>query len=131
MAPEENAQYGPGGRGFYGAVTVSERGQIALPAQARRDLGIKPGDKLLVLGVTEHEQLVAGLDAEVPPGLGGECDLAALADRDRAVEAPASKGRTGRSPRVPSDRLSARHVRPGAPARRREPRTTRPRRGHG
>ena len=54
MAPEENAQYGPGGRGFYGAVTVSERGQIALPAQARRDLGIKPGDKLLVLGDPEH-----------------------------------------------------------------------------
>src|SRR5665647_3433431 len=43
-----------GGRGFYGAVTVSERGQIALPAQARRDLGIKPGDKLLVLGGPEQ-----------------------------------------------------------------------------
>src|SRR5665647_415923 len=84
-----------GGRGFYGAVTVSERGQIALPAQARRDLGIKPGDKLLVLGDPEHEQLVAGLDAEVPPGLGGECDLAALADRDRAVEAPASRAVLG------------------------------------
>ena len=54
MAPEENAQYGPGGRGFYGAVTVSERGQVALPAQARRDLGIKPGDKLLVLGDPEQ-----------------------------------------------------------------------------
>ena len=54
MAPEKNAQYGPGGRGFYGAVTVSERGQIALPAQARRDLGIKPGDKLLVLGDPEQ-----------------------------------------------------------------------------
>ena len=54
MAPEENARYGPGGRGFYGAVTVSERGQIALPAQARRDLGIKPGDKLLVLGDPEQ-----------------------------------------------------------------------------
>jgi AbrB family looped-hinge helix DNA binding protein len=46
----EGATYGPGGRGFYGAVTVSERGQISLPAKARRDLGIAPGDKLLVLG---------------------------------------------------------------------------------
>lgn len=46
----DEAHYGPGGRGFYGSVTVSERGQIALPAQARRDLGIAPGDKLLVLG---------------------------------------------------------------------------------
>ena len=34
---------------FYGWVTVSEKGQIALPAEARRDLDIKQGDKLLVL----------------------------------------------------------------------------------
>ncbi|WP_017579903.1 AbrB/MazE/SpoVT family DNA-binding domain-containing protein [Nocardiopsis valliformis] len=51
MADEaDGTPRGPGGRGFYGAVTVSERGQISLPAQARRDLGISPGDKLLVLG---------------------------------------------------------------------------------
>lgn len=31
-------------------MTVSERGRIAIPAKARRDLGIAPGDKLLVLG---------------------------------------------------------------------------------
>lgn len=47
---EDKPFYGPGGRGFYGAVTVSERGQVVIPAQARRDLGIGPGDKLLVLG---------------------------------------------------------------------------------
>lgn len=35
---------------FYGAVTVSERGQIVIPAQARRDLDISVGDKLLVVG---------------------------------------------------------------------------------
>jgi AbrB family looped-hinge helix DNA binding protein len=35
---------------FYGAVTVSERGQVVVPAQARRDLGIEVGEKLLVLG---------------------------------------------------------------------------------
>lgn len=55
MAPEKDkASYGPGGRGFYGAVTVSERGQIVIPAQARRDHGIEPGDKLLVLGDPEQ-----------------------------------------------------------------------------
>ncbi|MGI5189438.1 AbrB/MazE/SpoVT family DNA-binding domain-containing protein [Promicromonospora sp. CA-289599] len=48
------AKYGPGGRGFYGSVTVSERGQIAIPAQARRDLGIEAGDKLLVLADPEQ-----------------------------------------------------------------------------
>jgi AbrB family looped-hinge helix DNA binding protein len=35
---------------FYGAITVSERGQIVIPASARRDFNIQVGDKLLVLG---------------------------------------------------------------------------------
>lgn len=34
---------------FYGAVAVGERGQIAIPAQARAELGFNPGDKLLVM----------------------------------------------------------------------------------
>jgi AbrB family looped-hinge helix DNA binding protein len=37
-------------RPFYGAVTVSDRGQIVIPAEARRDLGIEIGEKLLVVG---------------------------------------------------------------------------------
>jgi len=35
---------------FYGAVTVSERGQIVIPAEARRDFDLQPGEKLLVFG---------------------------------------------------------------------------------
>ncbi|MEW6080901.1 MAG: AbrB/MazE/SpoVT family DNA-binding domain-containing protein [Bacillota bacterium] len=38
------------GKKFYGSATVSERGQIVIPAGARRDFGIKPGAKLLVFG---------------------------------------------------------------------------------
>jgi AbrB family looped-hinge helix DNA binding protein len=34
---------------FYGAVTVGERGQIVIPAEARAELGIQAGDKLLVM----------------------------------------------------------------------------------
>jgi AbrB family looped-hinge helix DNA binding protein len=41
------------GKKFYGSVTVSERGQIAIPAEARKDFDIKTGDKLLVLGDLE------------------------------------------------------------------------------
>jgi AbrB family looped-hinge helix DNA binding protein len=37
-------------RRFYGSVTVSERGQIVIPAKARRDFKIEAGDKLLVIG---------------------------------------------------------------------------------
>jgi len=33
---------------FYGTVTVGERGQVVIPAEARDKHGIEPGDKLLV-----------------------------------------------------------------------------------
>ena len=35
---------------FYGTVTVGERCQIVVPARARDDYGISPGNKLLVFG---------------------------------------------------------------------------------
>jgi AbrB family looped-hinge helix DNA binding protein len=35
---------------FYGSVTVGERGQVAIPAEARRDQEITPGSKLLAFG---------------------------------------------------------------------------------
>ena len=33
---------------FFGAVTVGERGQVVIPSEARRELGIDTGEKLLV-----------------------------------------------------------------------------------
>jgi AbrB family looped-hinge helix DNA binding protein len=35
---------------FYGSVTVSDKGQIVIPADARKDFDIKVGDKMLILG---------------------------------------------------------------------------------
>ena len=43
---------------FYASVTVGERGQIAIPAEARRELGIVPGTKLVVLGGSEKRILI-------------------------------------------------------------------------
>lgn len=43
---------------FYGSVTVGERGQIVIPAEARAELGIQPGDKLLVMRDPVHPGLV-------------------------------------------------------------------------
>lgn len=43
----------PKGKKFYGSITVSERGQIVVPAEARRDFGIEMGDKLLVFADLE------------------------------------------------------------------------------
>jgi AbrB family looped-hinge helix DNA binding protein len=40
----------PEGKRFYGSITVSERGQIVIPAEARRDFNLEVGDKLLVFG---------------------------------------------------------------------------------
>lgn len=34
---------------FLGSVTVGERGQIVIPAEARQDYGYSPGDKLFVM----------------------------------------------------------------------------------
>lgn len=34
---------------FYGAATVGERGQVVIPADARKKLNINPGDKVLVM----------------------------------------------------------------------------------
>lgn len=34
---------------LFGAVTVGERGQIVIPAEARKQYSIHPGDKMLVL----------------------------------------------------------------------------------
>lgn len=43
---------------FYGSATVGERGQIVIPAEARTELGINPGDKLLIMKDPVHEGLV-------------------------------------------------------------------------
>jgi len=48
------SQQPPEGKRFYGAITVSDRGQIVIPAEARRDFNIQVGDKLLVLGDLEQ-----------------------------------------------------------------------------
>ena len=43
---------------LYGSVTVAERGQVVIPAEARRDIEIKPGTKLLVLSGPEKKGLM-------------------------------------------------------------------------
>lgn len=35
---------------FFGSATVGERGQIVIPADARKKYNISPGDKVLVMG---------------------------------------------------------------------------------
>ena len=35
---------------FYGATTIGERGQIVVPAEARKDLNLAPSTKVMVFG---------------------------------------------------------------------------------
>jgi len=43
---------------FYGSATVGERGQIALPVKLRKDFNINKGDKLLVVGIPNHTNIM-------------------------------------------------------------------------
>ncbi|MDI7246989.1 MAG: AbrB/MazE/SpoVT family DNA-binding domain-containing protein [Bacillota bacterium] len=66
---------------FYGAVTVGERGQVVIPQQAREAQGIKPGDKMLVLGGGFGGHGLVMIKAEAVSGL-----LARLSERVSALE---------------------------------------------
>jgi AbrB family looped-hinge helix DNA binding protein len=44
--------------GCFGSATVGAKGQLVIPAQARKNKGIKPGDKLLVFGGPEQGVLI-------------------------------------------------------------------------
>jgi len=43
---------------FYGSTTVGERGQVVIPAEARRDMDITPSTKLLVMGGPHKNVLI-------------------------------------------------------------------------
>lgn len=43
---------------FYGTATLGERGQIVIPAEARHELDMSPGDKLLVMRHPVHKGLM-------------------------------------------------------------------------
>ena len=43
---------------FYGSVTVGERGQIVIPSEARLEMGIQQGDKLLIMKHPAHHGLM-------------------------------------------------------------------------
>ena len=51
------------GQHIFGTVKVGEKGQIVIPKEARRILGIKAGDTLLVLG--DEAQGLAVVKADV------------------------------------------------------------------
>lgn len=49
---------------FYGSTVMGERGQVVIPAEAREEIGIEPGEKFLVLG-NKRKGIVILLKSEV------------------------------------------------------------------
>ncbi|MBI3572983.1 MAG: AbrB/MazE/SpoVT family DNA-binding domain-containing protein [Candidatus Kerfeldbacteria bacterium] len=45
---------GPGHRHFFGTTTLGEKGQVVIPAEARKALKLKNGEKLLVFGFGDN-----------------------------------------------------------------------------
>jgi len=39
---------------FYGTATIGTKGQIVIPADAREDMSMQPGDKVVVFGIRER-----------------------------------------------------------------------------
>jgi AbrB family looped-hinge helix DNA binding protein len=54
----ESSSLGHNAPKLYGTTTVGERGQVVIPAEARRDFEITPNTKLLVFGSRGHGGLL-------------------------------------------------------------------------
>ena len=52
----KNTHLHPEGQ-FYGTATVGEKGQIVIPQEARQDLNLEKGDRLLIFGM--HDDMLA------------------------------------------------------------------------
>lgn len=73
--------------GFLGSATVGTKGQIVIPADAREAMGIKEGDKVVILGgPREGSVLVFRVDA-----FDVFLQKAGVGDDDRAEMAAAHK----------------------------------------
>ena len=103
MAPRNPAHIGPDGRGFFGTVTVGQRGQVAVPARARKHLGLEPGDQLVVL--TDPSGLVR-------PAPGGAAPRGSGAPPGAPPGAPGPAAGSAGAPAPASDTAPV----PGAPA---------------
>lgn len=56
----------PNGKHIFGMVRVNEKGQITIPAQARKIFGIETGTMLLVLGDEKQGIAIVKMETEIP-----------------------------------------------------------------
>lgn len=49
---------------FYGKVPVGSKGQIVIPAEARKALNIKPGDRIIIMSGPPHAKRMLSIIPE-------------------------------------------------------------------
>jgi AbrB family looped-hinge helix DNA binding protein len=49
---------------FFGKVPVGTKGQIVIPAEARKSMGIKPGDSVIVISGPPHQDKLISIIPE-------------------------------------------------------------------
>jgi len=49
-------------RSFFGSTTMGAKGQVVVPAKARKALGVRSGDKLLVFGMGKDVLVLATVE---------------------------------------------------------------------
>jgi AbrB family looped-hinge helix DNA binding protein len=85
---------------IYGSTTIGERGQVVMPAEARKDFGIEVGDKVIVM---KHGMGILFLKADDVARLLSE-RMARLAELERTIaEVPAADAPTDAPPDVPGE----------------------------
>ncbi len=58
MNPRNKAKCKDWANAFFGTATVGERGQLVIPAEARAEMKIHAGDKVLIMRHPVHEGLM-------------------------------------------------------------------------
>jgi AbrB family looped-hinge helix DNA binding protein len=74
---------------FYGTSTMGERGQLVIPAEARADLDMGPGDKLLIMRHPIHKGLMLFKLAHVKQFLDDFSDNLNRIENEEGLEVPA------------------------------------------
>jgi AbrB family looped-hinge helix DNA binding protein len=74
---------------FYGTSTMGERGQLVIPAEARADLDMSPGDKLLIMRHPIHKGLMLFKLAHVKQFLDDFSDNLNRIEIEESLEVPA------------------------------------------
>jgi len=79
---------------LYGSVKVGERGQVVIPHDARAEMGLRPGDKLLALGGIPGMQGIILIKAESFSTLIGEI-TAKMGSLERLLRMADAEGKSG------------------------------------